>query len=400
MKISAALSLILVAALAFAGGWYWGTFGAKVSSPTVAPAQPDNPEPPMVPRVFAQGKLLPRGGIVNVLAPPGQRLATILVEENAQVVAGETELATLASLEALAAQTDLAKAQADAAEQELSQKILAAENALQMARANTRGAELKLQQAESTIDLTVPNRQLEMAREQLDRIETLLADPQTTVFVSRSQVQDKELAIERAAAEFRAAQRQQELAVAGARLALDSARQAEAAAERSLAMLQKLRDESRTAELARQVAERQFTSARLVAPVSGTVLKVFVKPGEAATNTPLLQLGDLNHFECVAEIVDQFASRIAVGQRARLTHAALPRPVGGTVRGVSRIVGNSTLPNPSPLAMVDRRTVDVRIDIDDSDVPLVQRLVNLQVTVEIETPATQASGLDQSPSVQ
>jgi multidrug resistance efflux pump len=41
--------------------------------------------------------------------------------------------------------------------------------------------------------------------------------------------------------------------------------------------------------------------------------------------------------------------------------------------------------------MVDRRTVDVRIEIDPADVEAACALVNLQVTVEIETSAASLS---------
>jgi hypothetical protein len=44
-------------------------------------------------------------------------------------------------------------------------------------------------------------------------------------------------------------------------------------------------------------------------------------------------------------------------------------------------VGDGHLPDPNPLALVDRRTVDVMIEIVAEDRELAADLVNLQVTV-------------------
>lgn len=398
MKSSKLLIVALLVVGAFVGGWFWGTRQTVPINDTMSSRRLESPnqtEPWK--KVMAQGRLLPQGGIVNVIIPPGQRVAKLLVQENDEVIAGETELATLAILETVTAQAELANAQAEATAKELEQKILTAETNLKLAKSNTLGAELKLKQAETVVDLSVPRRQLAQAQEQLSRLQQLAADPLTKAFVSRSQIEEKELEIERATADLRSATEQQELAIAAAKLALDSARQAEDAATQGVTMLQDLRRSTNTVALSRQLADNQVASTRIVAPVSGVVLKVFVKPGEAATSTPLMQVGDLSHFECVAEIVDQFAPRVREGQRVKLTHAALPRPLGGTVRSVSRLVGNSTLPNPSPLAMVDRRTVDVRIELDDADQPLAKQLVNLQVSVDIDI-STSSSSATENPA--
>lgn len=398
MKSSTLIIVAILVVGAFAGGWYWGTRQTAPTTEVTSSRRPESQtQQPDVQRVIAQGRLLPRGGIINVITPPGQRVASVLVQENDEVVAGETELATLAILETITAQAELATAQAAMTEKELEQKVLTAETNLKLAQSNTQAAELKLKQAERAIDLSVPRRQLELAQEQLHRLQQLAEDPLTGTFVSRSQIEEKELAIERANADLRSATEQQELAVAAAKLALDSARQAEEAAQQAVTMLDEFRSSTDTAALSRKLADNQVASTRIVAPVSGVVLKIFVKPGEAATTTPLMQIGDLSRFECVAEIVDQFAPRVAEGQRVKLTHAALSRPLSGTVRSVSRLVGNSTLPNPSPLAMVDRRTVDVRIDLDDADQALAQKLVNLQVNVDIDI-STSSSSAKENPA--
>ena len=86
-----------------------------------------------------------------------------------------------------------------------------------------------------------------------------------------------------------------------------------------------------------------------------------------------------------ARLVDRLVGDVRVGQTATLTSPALPREIRATVLSIGRFVGSSTLAPPNPLAMVDRKTVDVRLAIDDADTELASHLVNLEVSVAIET---------------
>ncbi|MEQ1903685.1 MAG: HlyD family efflux transporter periplasmic adaptor subunit [Pirellulaceae bacterium] len=385
MKPTPFIFALTIVVAAFAAGWFFSAWRTPLRQQSVETGSESQQfaQPP----VFAQGRLLPNGGIYNVVAPPGQRIASLLVNENDQVVAQESELATLEALEGLVVQSQLTDAQSESAENDLQQKTMAAENNLLLARSNVRSAQLNLEQAEAAGDFSVPEQQLEQARAKLDRLHQLARDPQTSLYVSQAQVAEQQLAIKRAEAEFDHSRRKQTAAVEGAKMALEVAKQSDLAAEKAFEMLKKMTMDNRASKLTKQLAETQVTNARILAPISGTVLKIFVKPGESVSTTPLMQIGDLSKMECNAEIVDQMIPRVAVGQRAKITHPALPRTLYGTVRQIGRLVGSSTLPNPSPLAMVDRRTVDVRIEIEPTDVEAASVLINLQVTVEIETPS-------------
>ncbi len=384
MKPAPLIFALAIVVAAFAAGWLFSTWQWPLGEKPAATRS--ETEQIAQPPVFAQGRLLPKGGIYNVVAPLGQRIAALLVNENDGVVAQESELATLQALESLVMQSQLTDAQSDSAEKDLEHKTLVAENNLLLASSNVRSAQLNLEQAQAASDFSVPEQQLEQAREKLNRLNQLARDPQTSLYVSRAQLAEQQLAIKRAEAEFDNSRRKQAAAMEGAKMAVEIALQSEVAAEKDLAILKKLSVDNRAAKLTKQLAETQVTNARILAPISGIVLKIFVKPGESVSTTPLMQIGDLSHMECNAEIVDQMIPRVAIGLRAKITHPALPRTLYGTVRQIGRLVGNSTLPNPSPLAMVDRRTVEVRIEIDAADVEAASALVNLQVTVEIESP--------------
>jgi ABC exporter DevB family membrane fusion protein len=177
-----------------------------------------------------------------------------------------------------------------------------------------------------------------------------------------------------------AAQETADLAFKNAELNVESAK-------RSLELANKMHSGNRSLALAETLAQAQLKNSRVIAPMDGTVLKVFVKAGEAAVNAPLMQIGDLSRMECIAEVNDRIVRQVRIGQRATIKSPALSRDLVGTVRQISRVVGNSTLPNPNPLALVDTKTVDIVIEIDSADVGEAANFVHLQATVEID-PAT------------
>jgi hypothetical protein len=73
-----------------------------------------------------------------------------------------------------------------------------------------------------------------------------------------------------------------------------------------------------------------------------------------------------------------------LGQRAKLKSEALSRDLSGKVVGIGRFVGLPTLRDPDPLSLVDRRAVEIQIELEPEDAKLAQAWLNLQVTVEIE----------------
>jgi HlyD family secretion protein len=118
-----------------------------------------------------------------------------------------------------------------------------------------------------------------------------------------------------------------------------------------------------------------------MAPMDGQVIQVLAKPGDVSLHTPLLQVADLSKMECVAEVPDRLISQITIGDIAKLQSPALPRELSGTVVEILPIVGNSSLPDPNPLALVDRESVKVRIEINEADVAIAAKLIQLQVNV-------------------
>ncbi len=391
MKFSRIIFVLLLPVVGFWGGWYV----SKSSTPNFAGDQPisgTGESAPEIVKVIAQGRILPRSGLINVLLPPGQRIEKLLVAEGDLVVAEKTELATYVGQASLQLQSELAESQGTDVERELAQKILAARSQLLAAENSVAAGQLQLQQAQSTDQLTVGEKQLLVAAEKLNRLVKLANDPATQLYVAQSAVDEQKLTIEQSQSQLAATRRQQIAAIQAAKLNVELAEKSRDQARVLLASLEESSEQNRTVTLANRIASTAVINARLLAPINGTVLKVFGKPGEVVVNSPLLQLGDLSQMFCAAEVVDRLVSKIQLQQRVIISSAALPRPLQGQVVEIGRVVGNGTLPDPNPLALIDRKTVDVRIEIDGSDSELASRLVNLQVTIEIVVDPTR-SGL-------
>jgi HlyD family secretion protein len=381
MNIRRFILLIVASLAAFAGGWL-----TCATNPNFFTAEKnDSPslEAPEIIRVIAQGRILPTSGIYNVFAPPGQRIEEVLVKENTPVFAGKTQLVVLQAENMLDLQTDLVDAQGEEAATELQQKILLAESNLAAARSAAATATLKLTQTREGVDLSVMQKQIQSSREKISRLQKLQSDPLTSLYISQGEIADKQLSIEQAQSQLQSAKRNQQSAIEAAELGQTAARASLKSAERSLASLRKLSGDEKAIKLTKQIAEDKRDSAKVETPVDGTVLKILAKQGDVVTNTPLMQIADLSSMECLVEVVDRLVGNVKKHQEVVISSPALPRDIHGTVSDIGRTVGNSKLQEPNPLAMVDRKTVDVRVKINQADIEIASRLVNLQVAVKI-----------------
>src|SRR6516225_11228327 len=94
--------------------------------------------------------------------------------------------------------------------------------------------------------------------------------------------------------------------------------------------------------------------------------------------------------EVVAEVYETDIAKIRKGDKARITGRALPKDkegketqLEGKVVMIGIMVGRNKVYDVDPRAEVDRRTVEVRIRVDDS--AAAAKLINHQVNVEIDT---------------
>ena len=340
-------------------------------------------QPPALAKVVAQGRIQPFGGFQNIFGPPGSRVSQLLVAEGTNVEPG-SELVRYTGQRSLEKQVELATSRTADLQRELQQKQVLAETNLQAAELALKNAQLNLSQAEADQDLTPERERLALAQTKLAGLKRLSEDDDTAKLVSPWAVAEKEVDIRVAESELARAGRKLNSARESIALAVETAEQNRKAAERTLELARGAAESNLSARLGEEIAKLQVEESRLVAPMAGKVYRLTVRQGDSIGTSPLMQLGDAERLECVAEVNDTLAGKVKLGQRAKLKSDALPRELTGKVVSIGRFVGVPTLRDPDPLSLVDRRAVEIQIELEPEDAKLAQAWLNLQVTVEIE----------------
>lgn len=120
-------------------------------------------------------------------------------------------------------------------------------------------------------------------------------------------------------------------------------------------------------EKAKSIAEL-LKKCRVRAPISGTVLRLHIKPGEmvsTVTPLPLLSLADTSGWRVRAEVDERDLSHVQLGQRVEITADVFNK--GVTYGAVSRIgssMGRSNIKTGAPTEKSDRDVMEVLIDLE------------------------------------
>jgi ABC exporter DevB family membrane fusion protein len=117
------------------------------------------------------------------------------------------------------------------------------------------------------------------------------------------------------------------------------------------------------------------------APLSGTVLKTFMRPGETFstfTPQPILSLADLSNLRVRAEVDERDIGRVHVGQRVIVQSDSFQRgQLSGAVSSIGSQMGRKRVRTGDPAEKADRDVLEVLIDLDEKDPACV---VGLRVT--------------------
>ena len=342
------LLLATAALLATLGAAAWVLLGSgpapQATAPAVAASTPAEP-----PGVGALGRVEPASRIRKLSQPGGfaiTRVERLLVAEGDRVEAGQL-LAELSD----AAQKDAAVAQAEAS-------LAEARASLAKTRAGGRPSEIAAQRA---------------------RIESLLAQEA----IARREAERAERLVPSGAGAFAAADRNRAAAAARA------AERAEAEAQ--LETLSRPRPEDvALAEAQLAAAEAQAARARadaalsrVRAPIAGTVLRVYARPGDQIGTDGLLDLADLDRMDVVADVYETDLPRLRLGAPAEVIVPGEAQRFGATVREIGWQVRRTVQAGTDPVAAVDARTVEVRLALSEEGREALQRRTNMQVQVAI-----------------
>jgi HlyD family secretion protein len=136
------------------------------------------------------------------------------------------------------------------------------------------------------------------------------------------------------------------------------------------------------ASLAVARADRDATEVR--SPTSGRVLRIHVWPGERVGEPGILEVGNIDVMNAVAEVYEEDVSKVHLGQAAQVRVPSLGAALSGKVVCKDLVVSRKILFNNDPVADTDARVVEVRIRLAPEDSPKVAGLSNARVEVLVD----------------
>jgi HlyD family secretion protein len=298
--------------------------------------------------VVGMGRIEPVGGLIDVGAMMGDRLAALRVKESGQA---KNE-----------------KAEADVKKDEVKKDDLLAELESRSLRAlQLEAAELNLKKAKAMeLGMAAHEQKIKLLERALAQTKK---DEERIKGLTKDMVTDQE-------------RERQALVVQQAESELASAQ----------AALLQLREANKlgleAAQLELKTAKSQYERTLVTAPCDGTILKIYVRPGEAIGAKPILQMADLGRMAVIVEVYENQVKNIRLGQEAIVTSKAFPPPydgddqwLTGKVTRIGRMINVPLLKSVDPFAPADRHVVEVRVELDDESSRQSASLTNLQVDV-------------------
>lgn len=339
--------------------------------------------------VAALGRLEPRGEVIRISGPTGERIGSLEVRRGTWVETGEI-LAYLESHAERLAERDLAASQLAEAESRLIAQI-------ELSQAEISEAATRMQQIERPATFEIEGQQasvrqleveLAIEREDLERFQSLFAEgaiseqeldrQQSTVGQLQEQLSNARSALVRleTAKETDMLNAEAQLRAARANLELSSIQVAVDSARRNLAL-----------------AEARLERTIIRAPQTGRILQVYTRAGEAiSADEGILDLGDTNQMFVVAEVYETDVTLVKEGQTATVVsrNGAFQQELTGQVAEVGWQIFKNDVLDDDPAANADARVVEVKIQLDESE--QVAGLTNLQVDVRIDVTAPSTVG--------
>ena len=153
--------------------------------------------------------------------------------------------------------------------------------------------------------------------------------------------------------------------------------------EQSEINLKRLSAEIAHAQTELKVIGAELNNTQIVAPISGTILKIITRPGERIGDRGLLEMADLTELDVVAEVYESDLLRIKTGQTGCIHAIGFKRSYHARVRELGFLVRKNDLNDTDPLADRDNRIIEVRLTLEPEAVADLQHQIFRQVKVRI-----------------
>ena len=194
----------------------------------------------------------------------------------------------------------------------------------------------------------------------------------TDSLVSEQQVEQQTVLVDVARSEQQAAEISLKKLQQALEFQFQTAQAERQAAERGL-RLAEAGSGLKTLEQQKRLAEIKLQQTRVLAPITGTVLNVFAHAGEVVTQSPLLQIADLDNLVCLTEVDATDLQRLSIGQKARVSSRAFRGPfpdttVDAVIERFGSLVARAALQPLDPRKPVDRHVVQVVVAVDAQEI--------------------------------
>ena len=323
--------------------WIWQNFGRDSGQP-MATLQPPRS------KVHALGRLEPAGTVLQLAAESGNEgavVAELFIREGDDVDAG----AVLAVLDNhVRRKAALAEAQA---------KLESAEARLQQTKAGAKAGDIEAQQAA----VHLADEQAKVAKRDLERAQELH---------QKKAMDDERLDLKKWEYERMLLEHRRTSGL------LESIREIRATdvlvAEKEIATAR--------ATVARAAAD--LKSSELRATAAGRILKIHTHPGERIGDRGVIEMGDVQHMQAVAEVFEADIALLDIGMPAEVLVDGSGDRIQGTVREIGNLVARKIVLTNDPVSDTDARVVEVRIQLDAAQLHKVARLSNARIEVFID----------------
>jgi HlyD family secretion protein len=362
------------------------TFFWEISPAKLEKAPPKEITKPKLTKITALGRLEPETEIINLFAPidlDGDRVAQISVKQGDWVEVGEV-VAILASQDRLQANLEEAKEEVKVTQKKLAQIKAGAktgEITAQQAQITQLEAELQGQISSQKATLTRWKSEARTAKAEYERYQYLAI---------QGAIADSALDNKRLAAETAQAQLEEALATENRTITTLKAQIAEALAKLDqIVEIRPIDLETAGAEVNRAIAnvkraETELAQAYIRTPIAGQIFKIHSYPGETINQeNGIAEIGQTKQMVAVAEVYQTDISKIRLGQTGFVTSNVISETLKGKVTEIDLQVSKQKVFSNQPGENLDRRVIEVTIQLAPEDSQKVASLTNLQVQTAI-----------------
>lgn len=372
---------IVVFGLGGASGYFYHRYVTREDIKDTAADVSDKTRP-----VTALGRIEPKDGVLPLGVPAPDRIRSIEVQEGDDVTEGK-HLATLDSEVLRELELKLAKIQYEQAKTRLA--AIEKNGEAQIKVENLRGKQIKqlepLEKKALKSKIRFLEEELKIANKNASRYEAI-GDT-----VAKQDIEKQDLARQQIQTELYETKRQLDKLVASNTLKREMVEAQllamDADLKQNLSAISPKLLETRIEE-----AKERLKDTRIVAPRAGKILRILKKKGELVHGEPIFKMANVKDMIVVAEVYETAIHRVKPDQPALITSHIFndkDYPLKGRVRWIADSIGKSEVVPLNPRAAVDRRVVDVKIELFDPQ--RVARYIGHQVDVKIYTEPVEGS---------